>query len=100
MIETTGEFKKAVKALVKGAIKAKVFGGETQDYKFDVVIGEFDKKEKKGTVTVKTAAGAISMVLTDEVSTRVYNKINDDFFAPIAAQFGKLKSVKTIEFVI
>ena len=100
MIETTGEFKKAVKALVKGAIKAKVFGGETQDYKFDVIIGEFDKKEKKGTVTVKTTAGVITMVLADEVSTRVYNKINDEFFAPIATHFGKLKSVNSIEFVI
>lgn len=100
MIETTGEFKKALKAMVKGAIKSKVFGGEGQEYKFNVIIGEFDKKEKKGTVTVKIEAGATAMVLTDEVSTRVYNKVNDEFFAPIAAQFGKLKSVKAIEFAI
>ena len=100
MIETTGEFKKAVKALVKGAIKTKIFGGETQDYKFNVVIGEFDKHEKKGTVTVKIDACAISMVLSDEVSTRVYNKVNDEFFAPIIEQFSKLKNVNSIEFVI
>ena len=100
MIETTGEFKKALKAMVKGAIKSKVFGGEAQAYKFNVIIGEFDKKEKKGTVTVKISEGPITITLEDEVSTRVYNKINDEFFAPIAAQFGKLKSVKTIEFAI
>lgn len=100
MFETTGDFKKALKAMVKGAIKSKVFGGEAQNFKFDVVIGEFDKKEKKGTVTVKITEGPVTMALTNEVSTRVYNKVNDEFFAPIATQFGKLKSVKTIEFVI
>lgn len=100
MIETTGEFKKALKAMVKGAIKSKVFGGEAKDYKFNVVIGEFDKKEKKGEVSVFITEGPITVSLKDEVSTRVYNKINDEFFAPIATQFGKLKSVNTIEFVI
>lgn len=99
MIETTGEFKKVIKSMVKGAIKSKVFGGEAQSYKFDVVIGDFDKKEKKGTVTVKITEGPITFAVEDEVSTRVYNKINDEFFAPIATQFGKLKSVNTIEFV-
>jgi len=100
MIETTGEFKKAVKILVKGAIKAKVFGGDSADYKFNVVIGEFDKKEKEGCITITATAGPLAISLSDAVSTRVYNKINDEFFAPIVEQFEKLKTVNSVEFVI
>ena len=100
MIETTGEFKKAVKAMVKSAIKAKIFGGETQDYKFNVTIGVYDKKEKEGYISVRIDAASIYLVLADEVSTRVYNKINDEFFAPIVTQFEKLKNVNSIEFII
>ena len=100
MIETTSEFKKAVKSVVKGAIKSKVFGGESNSYKFDVCIGEYDKKAKEGLVEVKIENGPISFGFSSPVSTRVYNKVNDDFFAPIKAQFEKLKSVGSIEFVL
>lgn len=100
MFETTSEFKKSVKALVKGAIKTKLFGGEANDYVFTVTLGDFDKKEKRGCVCVKIAAGPITMCVGDAVNTRVYNKITDEFFAPLVAQFEKLKSVNTIKFDI
>lgn len=100
MIETTSEFKKVVKSLVKGAIKSKLFGGEGGDYIFDVTVGEFDKKEKKGTVTVSIACGPLAMVASDEVGTRVYNKVNDEFFSPIAEQFGKLKTINSITITV
>lgn len=100
MIETTSEFKKAVKTLVKGAIKSKVFGGETNAYTLTVSVGTYDKKEKKGTVSVGISAGPFAMCLADEVNTRVYNKINDEFFAPIVEQFSKLKGVNGITFAI
>ena len=98
MIESTGEFKKAVKALVKGAIKTKIFGGEAQEFKFVVSLGEYDKKEKSGEVSVGISEGGIAMCLADEVNTRVYNKVTPEFFAPIVTQFEKLKNVKAIKF--
>lgn len=99
MIETVSEFKKNVKALVKGAIKSKVFGSENT-YKFKVVVGTYDKKERQGMISVATANGPIAICLSDNVGTRVYNRVNDEFFAPIVEQFEKLKSVEKIEFEI
>jgi len=100
MFETTGEFKKAVKTLVKGAIKSKIFGGEKQNYVFDVQLGEFNKKEKQGGVAVAISEGPFTIAIDDLANTRVYNKVNDEFFAPIAEQFKKLKNVHSVKFVI
>lgn len=100
MFETTSEFKKAVKTLVKGAIKSKVFGGEKQNYVFEVQLGEFNKKEKQGGVAVAITCDCFTMAIDSLANTRVYNKVTDDFFAPIAEQFGKLKNVHSIKFVI
>lgn len=101
MFNTTSEFKKAVKTLTKGAIKTKIFGGEAGEYTFEVCLGEYDKKEKIGrvSISIKTECG-LSMTLSGDASTRVYNKVNDEFFAPITAQFEKLKTVKSVKFVI
>ncbi len=98
VVETVGEFKKNVKALVKGAIKAKIFGGEDNNYNFFYMVGNYDKKAKQGYVMVGITAGDIEMKYEPVVSTRVFNKVNDEFFAPIAEQFGRLKSVNEIAF--
>lgn len=100
MFETTSEIKKSIKTLVKAAVKTKVFGGETNDYVFQVVLGEYDKKEKKGTISVGIVQAPIAMCISNEVNTRVYNKINDEFFVPFVEQFSKLKNVNSIKFVI
>ena len=98
IVETVGEFKKNVKALVKGAIKAKVFGGEDNKYNFSYMVGNYDKKAKQGYVMVGISAGDLEMKYEPVVSTRVFNKVTAEFFAPIAEQFGKLKSVNEITF--
>ena len=98
VVETVGEFKKNVKALVKGAIKSKVFGGENNDYSFFYMIGNYDKKAKQGYVMVGISVGDLEMKYEPVVSTRVFNKVTAEFFAPIAEQFGRLKSVNNIKF--
>jgi len=95
---TVSEFRKAVKALVKGAIKSKLFGGEDGKYVFEFS-SCYCKKTKTGYVKVTTGNDdGLAIVLEAPVSTRVYNKVNDEFFTPIVAQFTKLKSVNDMTF--
>lgn len=99
LVETVGEFKKGVKALVKGAIKSKLFGGDNAAFTFKYTLESYSKKEKIGTVAVCICnEQGTGMLYRVNVSTRVYNKVNAELFAPMVTQFEKLKSVNNIAF--
>lgn len=83
-----GDYKRALKAFVRGAIKAKVFG---TDEKNSITLTCSANEEDK-TVTVLIQNDTYTADFTAEVSTRIFNKFNEELFAPIKKQFDKLKN--------
>jgi len=92
--EKLGEFKKAVKNLVRAAVKAGVFADDG-DFVFDVTKTE-DSDTK--TIAVTITNGFYTAAVSGEACTRVFNKVEAELFAPIVTQFEKLKKVKSIKF--
>jgi len=97
VIETVSNYRRALKAYVKGVIKSKTFGGENGDFVFNYAT-EYDKKLKLGSAIVEISNDYFTMKFVADVSTRVVNKINNELFAPIVTQFEKLKSVSSMKF--
>lgn len=86
-IEKLGDFKKAAKAFIRGAIKTKLFNGEKKN---DLAITV--TKDVDNVVGIAIANGVYSMNLDAEVSTRVYNKLDTLFFKTLTKQFNTLKN--------
>lgn len=86
-IEKLGDFKKAAKAFIRGAIKAKIFNGEKKN---DIAITV--TKDEGNVVGVAIVNGAYSTNFDAEVSTRVYNKLDTLFFKTLTKQFNTLKN--------
>lgn len=95
-IEKLSDYKRAMKAFVRGAIKSKLFGAA--DGKLEFVVDKYDGKVKY--VSMKITNGVYSNSFCVEVSTRVFNKVIDGFFDSTAAQFGKIKGITAITFDI
>lgn len=85
-IEKLSEFKKAVKAFIGGAIKAKIFGNAKNA--FTMVVS----KDYENAVNLNITNGIYSMNIDAVVSVRVYNKIDDELFKTLTAQFNKRKN--------
>ena len=85
-IEKLSDYKKAAKAFVRGAIKAKIFTDAKNALKVDVT------KDVDNVVCATIANGAYSMNFDVVVSTRVYNKIDTSFFQTLTKQFNTLKN--------
>ena len=92
-IEKLGDYKRFLKGFVRGVIKAKVFA--TAENKVILNCCKCDEDHKVVTVTADN--GTYTATFTAEVSTRIYNKFDDELFAPIAKQFGKLKNFGGLE---
>lgn len=86
-IEKLNDFKKAVKAFIGGAIKAKIFG-DAKKNAFTMVVS----KDYENAVNLNITNGIYSMNIDAVVSVRVYNKIDDDLFKTLTAQFNKRKN--------
>ena len=90
--EKIGDYKKAMKAFVKGAVKAKLYQGEDGDLTIMI-----DKSYNKDTNTRKATLSIISpcecfvTLFTAEVATRIYNKIDPSLFEALGEQLAKTK---------
>jgi hypothetical protein len=90
--EKIGDYKKVMKAFVKGAVKSKLYQEENGD--LTVTIGKnYDKAANIRTAELKIASpcGCIVSTFTAEVATRVYNKIDPTLFEALGAQLAKSK---------
>ena len=85
-IEKLSDYKKAAKAFVRGAIKAKIFN-DAKNALNVVVTKDFDN-----TVGATITNGFYSVNFDAVVSTRVYNKIDTLFFQTLTKQFNTLKN--------
>lgn len=85
-IEKLSDYKKAAKAFIRGAIKAKIFADAKNALNVTVV------KEYENAVDVIINNGAYSADFGTIVSTRVYNKIDTSFFQTLTKQFNTLKN--------
>lgn len=86
-IEKLSDYKKAAKAFIRGAIKAKIFNGEKKNDLSVIVTKDVDN-----VVGVEIVNGAYSANFDTVVSTRVYNKIDTLFFETLTKQFNTLKN--------
>ena len=91
--EKLGDYKRSLKNFVRGTIKAKVFA--TPENKVVLTCSKCDEDNK--VVTVIADNGTYTATFAAEVSTRIYNKFDDELFAPIVKQPGKLKNFGGLE---
>jgi hypothetical protein len=96
-IEKLSDYKRSMKAFVRGAIKAKLFGDEAGDLKFTVTKKE-TKEEKR--ICIETRNCPYGACFCTEVATRVFNKVVDGFFDATVEQFSKIKGINSITFTI
>lgn len=94
-IEKLSDYKRSMKAFVRGAIKAKLFGDEAGDLKFTVTKKE-TKEEKR--ICIETRNCPYGACFCTEVATRVFNKVVDGFFDATVEQFSKIKGINSITF--
>jgi len=90
--EKIGDYKKAMKAFVKGAVKSKLY--QTEDGDLTVTIEkEYDKAANTRTVVLAIASpcGCFSTKFEAQVATRVYNKVDPTLFEALGAQLAKTK---------
>lgn len=85
-IEKLGEFKKAAKAFIRGAIKAKIYTDAKNALNVTVT------KDVDNVVSVEIANGFYSANFDAIVATRVYNKIDTLLFQTLTKQFNTLKN--------
>lgn len=92
-VEKIGEYKKAMKAFVKGAIRSKLFQDEDGNLKISLSKSyDKDNNYREVVLTIASEATGAEATFTAEVPTRVYNKVDPDLFAPLAAQLEKGKN--------
>jgi hypothetical protein len=89
--EKMADYRRALKAFVRGSLKAKIFGDEAGAYTLYL-----DKAADEKVVTVAVCNGTYCAKFTAGVSTRIYNMFGEELFEPIVKQFGKLKGVAGI----
>lgn len=92
-VEKIGDYKKAMKAFVKGLVKSKVF----QDANGNLTITiakDYSKELNKRTVvlTCEGPDGTAKATLTNLVSTRVYNKVDPTLFETLGEQLARGKN--------
>lgn len=88
-IETLAEYKKAMKAFVRGIIKAKIFAADDGKVNFNVSKCQDNETEKFVVMSVESAC--MQAEFSTQVSTRVFNKIEDGLYSKTIEQFNKLK---------
>ena len=96
-VERIGEYKKAMKAFVKGAVKTKLL--QDEDGEMVVVITKnYDKATniRDVVLTISNALTGVTMSFAAEVPTRVYNKVEPALFDGIADQLAKAKNACTL----
>lgn len=96
-IEKLSDYKRSMKAFVRGTIKAKLFGDESGNLKFTVTKKE-TKEEKR--VYIEILNGSYGACFCTEVATRVFNKVVDGFFDATVEQFSKIKGINSITFTV
>jgi len=92
MIEKIGDYKKAMKAFVKGLVKTKLYQTEAGD--LTVYIEKNfckDSNTRTAALIAESPCGLYKSTFTAEVATRVYNKIDPDLFEALGAQLAKTK---------
>ena len=90
--EKIGDYKKAMKAFVKGAVKSKLY--QTEDGDLTVVIDKTYDKAANVRIAVLTIASPCECFVakfTAEVATRVFNKIDPTLFEALGEQLAKTK---------
>lgn len=92
-IVTLGEYKKAMKAFVRGVIKAKIFTDDAGKAKF--VVEKIDGDDK--IVKMKIKGCCYCAKFAAKVSTRVYNKVLPELYTKTIEQFNKLKGFGGME---
>lgn len=91
MFEKIGDYKKAMKKFVKGCVKSKLF--QDEDGNMEVLINKtYEKDTNTRTVSLAIENDGYTAIFDTEVSTRVYNKVDAELFAPLAAQLEKTKT--------
>lgn len=95
--EKIGDYKKAMKAFIKGAVKSKLYQTEQGDLIVTLAKSSV-KKLKDGVPTyavslkVVSPCGCVTSEFKADVVTRAYNKITPALFDPIGEQLEKSKS--------
>lgn len=92
-IEKIGDYKKEMKAFVKGLIKSKRYQTEKGDLTINIE-KTFNKELNQRTVTLSctSADGAATAALTYEVATRVFNKVDPTLFETFGEQLSRTKN--------
>jgi len=88
-IEKLSDYKKAAKAFIRAAIKAKIFNTEKGNALKVTATKDFDNVVS---VAVANDNGMYSANFDVVVSTRAYNKIDTLFFKTLTKQFDTLKN--------
>lgn len=86
-IEKLSDYKRAMKTFVRGVIKSKIFNNE-ETGKVNFVV----EKDEENVVAIRVQNTFNTAEFVATVSTRVYNKINNDLFPKTIEQFNKLKN--------
>lgn len=98
-IETLSQFKKEMKQFVRGTVKSKLFiPAEGEKYVF-VVDKEQNKKEKQNIVYFIICKDSYEASMVASVSTRVFNKIQEELFTSTIEQMGRLKGFPGMQVV-
>ena len=98
MIATLSDYKKALKTFVKGTIKAGIFLKADTAKAIYTVSKETEGDQKFVEVAICGSDGNYAE-FTVEVSTRVYNKVDDKLFAGIINQMNKRKNFAGMEVI-
>ena len=90
--EKIGDYKKAMKAFVKGAVKSKLYQAENGD--LTVTISKVYEKgddARLAVLTIASPCGCYTCEFKANVVTRVYNKIDPTLFEALGEQLSKTK---------
>ncbi len=92
-IEKVGDYKKDMKAFVKGCVKSKLFQDEAGNLTVTIE-KNFDKETNTRTASLIVASpcDTFTSIFKAEVATRVYNKIDPTLFEALGEQLAKTKN--------
>lgn len=95
MIATLSDYKKALKTFIKGTIKAGIFLKADTGKAVYTVSKETEGDQKFVEIAICSDGNYAEFAV--EVSTRVYNKVDDKLFAGIIDQMNKRKNFAGME---
>lgn len=92
-VEKIGDYKKAMKAFIKGAVKSKLFQNEDGNMKVTIE-KSYDKATnyREVVLTIEGPVTGVAATFTAETPTRVFNKVEPALFDALGEQLAKGKN--------